>query len=122
MATGSEGPKDDIDQADLDSDAAQNKLGPTRPSGCPTNFEMVDMILSSAEKEGKDGLPIAEIIAEMLSRYWPGLKDVQVSAPICMGLARRGRFKKTGSGQVSNALNETRKRVKPQNLEATENE
>ena len=48
-----------------------HKLGPPRPSGCPTNFEMVDMILASAEKEGKDGLLISEIISEMRARYWP---------------------------------------------------
>ncbi len=74
------------------------KLGPPRPSGCPTNFDMVDMILSSAEKEGKDGLTVGEIIAEMRRRYWPGLKDAQVSAPI-YAFARKGRFKKTASGK-----------------------
>ncbi len=71
------------------------KLGPPRPSGCPTNFQMVDMILASAEKEGKDGLTISEIISEMRTRYWPGLKDVQVSAPI-YAFVRQGRFKKKG--------------------------
>jgi hypothetical protein len=81
--------------------AAENKnpkLGPPRPSGCPTNFQMVDMILASAEKEGKDGLTISEIISEMRTRYWPGLKDVQVSAPI-YAFVRQGRFKKTPGGK-----------------------
>lgn len=81
------------------SPAAEDaKLGPPRPSGTPTNFEMVDMILAGAEREGKDGLTVPEIIAEMRSRYWPGLKDVQVSAPI-YSFARKGRFKKTPSGK-----------------------
>lgn len=75
-----------------------HKLGPPRPSGCPTNFEMVDMILASAEKEGKDGLPISEIISEMRTRYWPGLNDPQVSAPI-YSFVRQGRLKKTPSGK-----------------------
>ena len=53
------------------SDAASfegsvTKLGPPRPSGCPTNFEMVDMILASAEKEGKDGVyHLPELISEI---------------------------------------------------------
>ena len=74
------------------------KLGPPRPNGAPTNFEMVDMILASAEKEGKDGLAISELISEMRSRYWPGLKDVQVSAPI-YSFVRKGRLKKTPGGK-----------------------
>ncbi len=85
------------------SDAASfegsvTKLGPPRPSGCPTNFEMVDMILASAEKEGKDGLTISELISEMRARYWPGLKDVQVSAPI-YSFVRQDRLRKTPGGK-----------------------
>jgi hypothetical protein len=74
------------------------KLGPPRPSGCPTNFQMVDMILASAEKEGKDGLTISELISEMRTRYWPGLKDVQVSAPI-YSFVRQDRLRKTPGGK-----------------------
>jgi hypothetical protein len=80
------------------------KLGPTRPSGCPTNFQMVDMILASAEKDGKDGLTVSEIINEMRHRSWPGLEDVQVSAPI-YGFARKGRFRKTASGKFKRIKN-----------------
>ena len=76
----------------------QPKLGPPRPSGCPTNFQMVDMILASAEKEGKDGLTISELISEMRARYWPGLKDVQVSAPI-YAFVRQDRLRKTPGGK-----------------------
>jgi hypothetical protein len=74
------------------------KLGPPRPSGAPTNFEMVDMILSSAEKDGKDGLTIAEIINEIRKRYWPGVVDVQVSSAIYK-FAKDGRFRKTPNGK-----------------------
>jgi hypothetical protein len=79
-------------------DAEARKLGPPRPSGCPTNFEMVDMILASAEREGKDGLTISEIISEIRTRYWPGLNDVQVSAPI-YAFVRQDRLKKTPGGK-----------------------
>ncbi len=92
-------------------DAKSTKLGPRRPSGAPTNFEMVDMILASAEKEGKDGLTVTEIISEMRRRYWPGLKDVQVSAPI-YAFARNGRFKKTSAGKF--------KRIKRPEIERPE--
>lgn len=76
----------------------ESKLGPTRPSGTPTNFDMVDMILASAEKEGKDGLTAGEIIEAIRSRYWPGLIDMQVSSAIYQ-FAKKGRFKKTASGK-----------------------
>jgi hypothetical protein len=85
-------------ESDTPSESAPTKLGPPRPSGCPSNFEMVDMILASAEREGKDGLTISELISEMRTRYWPGLKDVQVSAPI-YSFVRKGRLKKTPSGK-----------------------
>ena len=74
------------------------KLGPPRPNGAPTNFEMVDMILSSAEKEGKDGLTIGELISEMRKRYWPGLNDIQVSASI-YAFVKSGRLTKPGDGK-----------------------
>jgi len=91
--------------ADKDSAKISNlKLGPRRPSGLPTNCQMVDMILASAEKEGKDGLTVNEIIAEMRSRYWPGLQDRQVSTPI-YAFARKGRFKKTTSGKFKRIKN-----------------
>lgn len=81
------------------ADEAVTKLGPPRPNGCPTNFEMVDAILASAEKEGKDGLRVPDVIEEMRRRYWPGLQDVQVSAPI-YAFVRKGRFRKTASGKL----------------------
>lgn len=84
--------------APTETDAEAPKLGPPRPSGCPSNFQMVDMILASAEKEGKDGLTISELIAEMRARYWPGLRDVQVSAPI-YSFVRQDRLRKTPGGK-----------------------
>ena len=85
--------------AEAQLEGAENpKLGPRRPSGCPSNFEMVDMILGGAEREGKDGLTISELIGEMRSRYWPGLNDIQVSAAI-YAFVRKGRLRKTPSGK-----------------------
>ena len=83
---------------DRNEEAQPSKLGPPHQADVRQTSKWCGMILSSAEKEEKRGLPIAEIIAEMRRRYWPGLKDVQVSAPI-YGLARRGRFKKTAAGK-----------------------
>jgi hypothetical protein len=91
-------PSAPANEADAIPDDDHPKLGPPRPSGCPSNFEMVDMILSSAEREGKDGLTITELISEMRGRYWPGLNDVQVSAPI-YSFVRKGRLKKTPGGK-----------------------
>jgi hypothetical protein len=85
-------------EIDRSQDVAATKLGPPRPSGCPTNFQMVDMILASAEKEGNEGLTISELISEMRARYWPGLKDVQVSAPI-YAFVKQGRLQKTAGGK-----------------------
>ena len=76
------------------------KLGPLRPSGCPSNFDMVDMILAGAEKEGKDGQTVSEVISEMRKRYWPGLKDAQVSAPI-YAFVRNGRFRRLDKGRIA---------------------
>ena len=81
------------------------KLGPLRPSGCPTNYQMVDMILAGAEKEGKEGLTVSEIISEIRKRYWPGLKDPQVSAPI-YAFVRKGRFKRLEKGRIGRVKDE----------------
>jgi hypothetical protein len=86
-------------QSDMPSDEREPKLGPRRPSGCPTNYEMVDMILAGAEKEGTEGLTLSEITSEIRKRYWPGLKDAQVAAPI-YAFVRSGRFRKLSNGRL----------------------
>ena len=86
-------------KADTPSDPREPKLGPRRPSGCPTNYEMVDMILAGAEKEGTEGLTLSEITSEIRKRYWPGLKDAQVAAPI-YAFVRNGRFRKLSNGRL----------------------
>ena len=88
-----------VTKQDTPSDEKEPKLGPRRPSGCPTNFEMVDMILAGAEKEGTEGLSLPEITSEIRKRYWPGLKDAQVAAPI-YAFVRNGRFRKLTNGRL----------------------
>src|ERR1700732_2507695 len=53
------------------------KLGPPRPAGIPSNFELVEMILKSSEREGKNGLTAREIVEQIDKRYWPGVKGPQ---------------------------------------------
>ena len=69
-----------------------------RPLGIPTNFEMVEFVLSSAEKEGKDGLTAAEVVQAIAARYWPGLIGEQI-LPSIYGFAKNGRLKKLASGK-----------------------
>ncbi len=69
-----------------------------RPSGIPTNFEMVEAILAAAEKEGRDGLAASELVAEIRSSYWPGLASKQVM-PSIYQYAKNGRLKKSAAGK-----------------------
>jgi hypothetical protein len=69
-----------------------------RPVGIPTNFDMVELVLSSAEKEGKDGLTAAEVVQAIAARYWPGLVGEQI-LPSIYGFAKNGRLKKLASGK-----------------------
>lgn len=73
------------------------KVGAPRPEGIPTTFEMVEFVLRSAEKEGKAGLSISELIGEIRKRYWPGLTGPQI-APIIYGFASSERILKNDAG------------------------
>jgi hypothetical protein len=59
---------------------------------------MVDLVLSSAEKAGKDGLTISELVEEIRTRFWPGLQSQQVT-PLIYGFASKGRLHKTAAGK-----------------------
>jgi hypothetical protein len=83
---------------------ASVSIGAPRPSGAPKTFEMVDMVLASAEKEGKDGLHTPELVEAIRKRYWPGLVAQQIM-PMVYQMARDGRFHKTPGGKF--------KRLKP---------
>jgi hypothetical protein len=74
------------------------KLGPRRPPGIPSNFQMAELILKDAEREGKTGLTAKEIVEKISARYWPGVADAQIM-PAIYGFGRDGRIRKTASGK-----------------------
>jgi len=74
------------------------KLGPARPRGIPSNFEMTEMILKASEREGKNGLTANEIVEQISSRYWPGIMGAQI-LPAIYHFAKQGRIRKTAGGK-----------------------
>ena len=80
-------------------------IGAARPSGAPTTFEMADMVLASAEKEGKSGLFAGELVEAIRNRYWPGLVSQQIM-PMIYQMARDGRLHKTPDGKFQRVTNE----------------
>ena len=77
----------------VDSESG-TKLGPPRPEGIPTTFKMVETVLDEAVG-GLTGRQIVEAIGE---KYWPGVRGQQI-LPIIYGFYKKGRLKKTGTGQ-----------------------
>ena len=74
------------------------KLGPPRPPGIPSTYEMTDMVLKSSERDGKNGLSANEIVEQIGKRYWPGVVGAQI-LPTIYKLAKDGRIRKTSSGK-----------------------
>jgi hypothetical protein len=74
------------------------KLGPPRPEGAPTTFEMTEGVLADAEKAGKDGLTGREVVDAIRDKYWPGLNSGQV-LPIIYGFVKAERLGKSASGK-----------------------
>jgi hypothetical protein len=68
---------------------------PPRPKGTPTTFNMVEMILMGAAKEGKDTITSRELMDEIRAKYWPGVKNSQI-LPSIFGYAKTGRLKREG--------------------------
>lgn len=85
------------DDQSSDQLEAQSKLGPARPSGAPTNFEMARLVLLSVQKEGRPGLTAAELVDEIGRRYWPGVQPPQIM-PTMYQLAKQGRLIKGDDG------------------------
>lgn len=54
------------------------KLGPARPEGLPSLFEMTESVIRDAINSGKSGLTGAEIVVAIGKRYWPGVKGPQI--------------------------------------------
>jgi hypothetical protein len=81
-----------------DQPVSKASKGKPRPSDIPTNFEMVEFILGSAEKDGKDGLAASELVDSIRARYWPGLSGEQI-LPSIYAFAKNGRLRKTPGGK-----------------------
>lgn len=79
------------------SDPPKPKLGPPRPEGTPSLFEMTVDVLREAIAGGKHGLKGKEIVAEIGRKYWPGVQPDQVLPPI-YGFVGKKRLKKNTEG------------------------
>ena len=76
------------------------KLGPARPEGLPSLFEMTESVLRDAFAMGTPGFTGytgAEIVAAISKRYWPGVKGQQI-LPSIYQFAKHGRLIKTKDG------------------------
>ena len=73
------------------------KLGPPRPDGTPSLYDMTKAVIGEAMRHGKAGLTGQEIVAEIGKKYWPGVKPQQILPPI-YGFSKRGRLRKTSKG------------------------
>lgn len=85
--------------------ASKPKLGPPRPEGTPTLFQMTEMVIRSADREGHNGLRGREIVKEIGRRYWPGVKGQQI-LPSIYQFAKNGRLIKTDDGRFKIAQKE----------------
>lgn len=81
------------------------KLGPVRPDGIPTNYDMAEVILRDAVNAGRRGLTAAEMVEEIGRRWWPGVQGPQI-LPIMYQFAKRGRLLKGEDGFFSIPLKE----------------
>ena len=79
------------------SDPPKPKLGPPRPEGTPSLFDMTVEVLREAIAGGKHGLKGKEIVAEIGRKYWPGVQPDQVLPPI-YGFVSKKRLKKNTDG------------------------
>jgi hypothetical protein len=79
------------------SDPPKPKLGPPRPEGTPSLYDMTVEVLREAIAGGKQGLKGKEIVAEIGRKYWPGVQPDQVLPPI-YGFVSKKRLKKNTEG------------------------
>tara|TARA_B100000315_G_C14239582_1_gene434710 strand:- start:132 stop:596 length:465 start_codon:yes stop_codon:yes gene_type:complete len=71
----------------------ESKLGPPRPKGIPTLFEMVEVVINKANR----GLSGREIVEEIGNDFWPGVQGSQI-LPSVYVFAKRGRLRKNKTG------------------------
>lgn len=77
---------------------ADGALGPSRPEGIPSTFDMAESVLEKAEAAGKDGLTAKELVEAIRDRFWPGLVAAQVM-PTIYGFVKANRLRKTPGGK-----------------------
>jgi hypothetical protein len=81
----------------LQANGVAPKLGPPRPAGTPSLFEMAESVIREAVVAGKSGLKGQEIVAAIGRKFWPGVQSKQVLPPIYQ-FAKKGRLHKTNKG------------------------
>jgi hypothetical protein len=86
---------------------ADDPEGQPRPKGAPSNFEMAELVLADAEKNGEDGLTASEIVQAIAARYWPGLIGPQI-LPSIYKFAKDHRLHKTPNGKFKRKKNEVK--------------
>ena len=82
------------------------KLGPPRPEGLPTLFEMVETVLD----EAVDGLTGRQIVEAIGEKHWPGVRGRQI-LPSIYGFSKQGRLKKTDTGQFISRSERTKRQT-----------
>lgn len=75
----------------------ERRLGPARPAGTPTLFNMAYQVIADAEQRGEPGLSGQGIVDSIGKLYWPGVKGPQV-LPSIYGFAKHGRLRKSEDG------------------------
>lgn len=82
----------------ISREASEPKLGPPRPEGTPTLFEMTEKVLREARQDSSLlGLTAREIVEEIGRQYWPGVQSAQM-LPQIYQFAKKGRLLKTPDG------------------------
>ncbi|CAN7531210.1 hypothetical protein LJR251_003680 [Rhizobium rhizogenes] len=74
-----------------------SKLGPPRPEGVPTLFEMAYTVIRDAEQRGRRGLPAKDIVEAIANQYWPGLQAPQIT-PSLYAFVKKKRLTKSSDG------------------------
>ena len=72
-------------------------LGPPRPEGTPTLFDMAEAVILDAIAGGKSGLRGQELVNGIGKKFWPGVQGRQILPPI-YAFAKKGRLHKTKDG------------------------
>ena len=96
---------DDLDVAmrvirrfETSSGSTKGKLGPARPDGTPSLYEMTVAVIKASEDRSGRGLLGREIVDEIGREFWPGVKGPQIT-PSIYQYAKKGRLVKNSNGR-----------------------